>query len=95
MSGERRHLTPRRPQPLRDEAAGVGERPGDGVAAYRKTLSFACPQREPSRSPRASASAMVDEMAHGKAADPVTLLAELRERARALEQRVSALGRHL
>jgi len=34
-------------------------------------------------------------MAHGKAADPATLLAELRERVRALDHRVSALGRHL
>ena len=47
------------------------------------------------RSPRPGASAMVGEMAQGKAADPVTLLAEFRERARVLDQRVAALGRHL
>jgi hypothetical protein len=34
-------------------------------------------------------------MAQGKPADAVTLLAELRERVRALDERVAALGRHL
>lgn len=34
-------------------------------------------------------------MAQGKETDAATLLAELRERVRALEERVTTLGRHL
>jgi hypothetical protein len=34
-------------------------------------------------------------MAQGKVADPVTVLAELRERVRVLDERLATLGRHL
>jgi len=46
-------------------------------------------------SPPAERSAIVRGMERGKAADVVTILAELREQVRALDERVAELGRHL
>jgi hypothetical protein len=47
------------------------------------------------RSPGTGPSAIVPAMEQGKVADPVTLLAGLRERVRVLEERIAGLGRHL
>jgi len=38
---------------------------------------------------------MVASMAQSKGADPTTMLAELRDRVHLLDERVTALGRHL